>query len=75
MCCDSTKSSLTRIDLVFGFADCINVRIFQFKDDFNTEKKIASKLKDCQEKPLLLGNEAELRLKLFDLLRVKCHSK
>lgn len=42
---------------------------YEFKDDCNTEKKIASKLKDCQEKSLLLGNEAELRLKLFDLLR------
>ncbi|KAJ8444385.1 hypothetical protein Cgig2_026589 [Carnegiea gigantea] len=42
---------------------------YEFKGDCNTEKKIASKLKDCQEKSLLLGNEAELRLKLFDLLR------
>ncbi|XP_021745916.1 4-alpha-glucanotransferase DPE2-like [Chenopodium quinoa] len=42
---------------------------FEFKEDCNTEKKIASKLKECTGKSLLLGTEAELRHNLFDLLR------
>lgn len=51
----------------------VNVDFFQFKEDCNTEKKIASKLKDSTGKSLLLGSEAELRINLFDLLRVKHH--
>ncbi|XP_074306803.1 4-alpha-glucanotransferase DPE2 [Silene latifolia] len=43
--------------------------LYEFKEDCNTEKKIANKLKECAEKSLLLGNEAKLRLGLFDLLR------
>ncbi|XP_057249169.1 4-alpha-glucanotransferase DPE2 isoform X2 [Beta vulgaris subsp. vulgaris] len=42
---------------------------YEFKEDCNTEKKIASKLKECTGKSLLFGSEAELRLNLFDLLR------
>ncbi|XP_057549848.1 4-alpha-glucanotransferase DPE2 [Amaranthus tricolor] len=42
---------------------------YEFREDCNTEKKIASKLKECTEKSLLLGSEAALRLNLFDLLR------
>lgn len=42
---------------------------YEFKEDCSTEKKIASKLKDCKEISLLLGDEAKLRLSLFDLLR------
>lgn len=42
---------------------------YEFKEDCNTEKKIASKLKDCMEKSMLLGNEAKIRINLFDLLR------
>lgn len=49
----------------------INIDKFQFKEDCNTEKKIALKLKEGTGKSLLFGSEAELRLGLFDLLRVK----
>ncbi|KAL2895766.1 4-alpha-glucanotransferase DPE2 [Bienertia sinuspersici] len=42
---------------------------YEFKEDCNTEKKIASKLEECTGKSLLFGTEAELRFNLFDLLR------
>ncbi|KAK9671266.1 hypothetical protein RND81_12G018300 [Saponaria officinalis] len=42
---------------------------YEFKEDCNTEKKIASKLKECTEKSLLSGSEAQLRTNLFDLQR------
>lgn len=42
---------------------------YEFKEDCNTEKKIAYKLKECAGTLILLGSEAELRHNLFDLLR------
>ncbi|KAL6534678.1 4-alpha-glucanotransferase dpe2 [Orobanche gracilis] len=42
---------------------------YEFKEDCNTEKKIASKLKLCLEKSVLLGSEGKLRCDLFDLIR------
>ena len=44
--------------------------LFQFKEECNTEKKIASKLKSLSEKSLA-ENEDKIRRDLFDLLRVK----
>ncbi|PON44078.1 Glycoside hydrolase [Trema orientale] len=41
---------------------------YEFKEDCNTEKKIASKLKSLSEMSLL-ENENKIRLDLFDLLR------
>ncbi|CDP16326.1 unnamed protein product [Coffea canephora] len=43
--------------------------VYEFKEDCNTEKKIASKLKSCLEKSMMLESEEKLRLQLFDLLR------
>ncbi|PWA90321.1 disproportionating enzyme 2 [Artemisia annua] len=42
---------------------------YQFKDDCNTEKKIAAKLKSLIEKSLLLESEDKLRRGLFDLVQ------
>ncbi|KAI7733269.1 hypothetical protein M8C21_007244, partial [Ambrosia artemisiifolia] len=42
---------------------------YEFKDDCNTEKKIAAKLKSLIEKKLLLENEDKLRRELFDLVQ------
>ncbi|GAB2267087.1 4-alpha-glucanotransferase dpe2 [Dionaea muscipula] len=43
---------------------------YEFLEDSNTEKKAASKLKDCLAKSLLLGSEEDtLRRGLFDLLQ------
>lgn len=42
---------------------------YEFKEDCNTEKKIASKLKSCGESFLLLENEDNIRRNLFDLLQ------
>nr|XP_043619388.1 4-alpha-glucanotransferase DPE2 isoform X2 [Erigeron canadensis] len=42
---------------------------YEFKDDCNTEKKIAAKLKSLVEKSLLLESEEKLRRDLFDLLQ------
>ncbi|KAJ1404519.1 Immunoglobulin-like fold [Sesbania bispinosa] len=42
---------------------------YEFKEDCNTEKKIASKLKTCAESSLLLENEDKVRRSLFDLLQ------
>lgn len=42
---------------------------YEFREDCNTEKKIASKLKDCLEKSPSLGSEDKLRRDLFDLLQ------
>ncbi|KAA8517885.1 hypothetical protein F0562_015359 [Nyssa sinensis] len=42
---------------------------FEFKEDCNTEKKIASKLKECAESSLLLDSEDKIRRSLFDLLQ------
>ncbi|KAM7524384.1 hypothetical protein LguiA_014286 [Lonicera macranthoides] len=41
---------------------------YEFKEDCNTEKKVASKLKSCAEK-LFLESEDKLRRDLFDLLQ------
>ncbi|KAM6570952.1 hypothetical protein CsatA_015032 [Cannabis sativa] len=41
---------------------------YEFKDDSNTEKKIASKLRSLSDKSLL-ENENKTRIDLFDLLR------
>ncbi|KAK3010333.1 hypothetical protein RJ639_013026 [Escallonia herrerae] len=48
--------------------ECGNHR-YQFREDCNTEKKIASKLKSCMEKSLFSESEDELRRILFDLLQ------
>ncbi|KAK3030340.1 hypothetical protein RJ639_038973 [Escallonia herrerae] len=48
--------------------ECGNHR-YQFREDCNTEKKIASKLKSCMEKSLFLESEDELRRILFRLLQ------
>ncbi|KAL7134275.1 hypothetical protein ABFS83_11G015800 [Erythranthe nasuta] len=42
---------------------------YEFKEECNTEKKIASKLKSCLEKSILLESEEKLRRNLFDLLQ------
>ncbi|KAG9129056.1 hypothetical protein Leryth_016878 [Lithospermum erythrorhizon] len=42
---------------------------YEFKDDCNTEKKTASKLKSISERSMLSESEEELRRKLFDLLQ------
>ncbi|KAK9289814.1 hypothetical protein L1049_007974 [Liquidambar formosana] len=42
---------------------------YEFKEDCNTEKKIASKLKSCAESSLLLKSEDKIRHDLFDLLK------
>ncbi|KVI12197.1 Carbohydrate-binding-like fold [Cynara cardunculus var. scolymus] len=42
---------------------------YEFKDDCNTERKIAAKLKSLVEKSLLLESEEKLRRDLFDLLQ------
>ncbi|CAA0827511.1 4-alpha-glucanotransferase DPE2 [Striga hermonthica] len=43
---------------------------YEFKEDCNTEKKIASKLKSCLEKSILLvESEEKVRRSLFDLIQ------
>ncbi|KAL9361259.1 hypothetical protein Peur_044044 [Populus x canadensis] len=42
---------------------------YEFKEDSNTEKKIASKLKMLAEKSMLLESEDKIRCDLFDLLK------
>ncbi|EOY08695.1 Disproportionating enzyme 2 isoform 1 [Theobroma cacao] len=42
---------------------------YEFKEDCNTEKKIAAKLKSCAEKSLLPESEDKIRHDLFDLLK------
>jgi 4-alpha-glucanotransferase len=42
---------------------------YEFKEDCNTEKKVASKLKSCAEKSLFLQSEENLRRDLFDFLQ------
>ncbi|KAL2480812.1 4-alpha-glucanotransferase DPE2 [Abeliophyllum distichum] len=42
---------------------------YEFKEDCNTEKKIASKLMSCIERSMLLESEAKLRSNLFDLVK------
>lgn len=42
---------------------------YEFREDCNTEKKIASKLRDCIEKSLISGSEDQLRHDLFDILQ------
>ncbi|XP_022874044.1 4-alpha-glucanotransferase DPE2-like isoform X1 [Olea europaea var. sylvestris] len=42
---------------------------YEFKEDCNTEKKIASKLKSCIERSMFLESEALLRSNLFDLVK------
>ncbi|KAI8562554.1 hypothetical protein RHMOL_Rhmol03G0044400 [Rhododendron molle] len=42
---------------------------YEFKEDCNTEKKIASKLKSCSESFFFLDNEDKIRRNLFDLLQ------
>lgn len=43
--------------------------LYEFKEDCNTEKKIASKLKSCVETSLVFEGEDKLRRELFDLLQ------
>lgn len=47
---------------------------YQFKEDCNTEKKIASKLKSFPERSLL-QDEDKIRRELFDLVQVACYVK
>ncbi|KAK9026512.1 hypothetical protein V6N11_039350 [Hibiscus sabdariffa] len=42
---------------------------YEFKEDCNTEKKIAAKLKSCAERSLLPDSEDKIRRDLFDLLK------
>ncbi|KAJ4828347.1 4-alpha-glucanotransferase dpe2 [Turnera subulata] len=42
---------------------------YEFQEDCNTEKKIASKLKNLAEQSVLLESEEKLRRDLFDLLK------
>ncbi|KAK4481786.1 hypothetical protein RD792_012697 [Penstemon davidsonii] len=42
---------------------------YEFKEDSNTEKKVASKLKSLCEKSMLLESEEKIRRNLFDLLQ------
>ncbi|CAJ1916795.1 unnamed protein product [Sphenostylis stenocarpa] len=49
------------------FLNEIDKNFYEFKEDSNTEKKIASKLKACAESSLLLESEDKLRRSLFDL--------
>ncbi|XP_039000486.1 4-alpha-glucanotransferase DPE2-like [Hibiscus syriacus] len=42
---------------------------YEFKEDCNTEKKIAAKLKSCAERYLLPDSEDKIRRDLFDLLK------
>lgn len=41
----------------------------QFKEDSNTEKKIAAKLKSCLERSIFSESEEKLRRSLFDLIQ------
>ncbi|KAG5395612.1 hypothetical protein IGI04_017426 [Brassica rapa subsp. trilocularis] len=43
--------------------------MYEFKEDCNTEKKIAAKLKSLAAKSLLLENEDKVRRDVFDILR------
>lgn len=43
--------------------------LYEFKEECNTEKKIASKLKSCLEKSMLPESEEKLRGQLFDLIK------
>ncbi|KHN08918.1 4-alpha-glucanotransferase DPE2 [Glycine soja] len=45
----------------------IDKNFYEFKEDCNTEKKIASKLKTCAESSLLLESVDKLQRNLFDL--------
>lgn len=49
------------------FLNELDKNFYEFKEDSNTEKKIASKLKTCAESSLLLESEDKLRRNLFDL--------
>ncbi|KAL2659497.1 hypothetical protein GLYMA_03G121100v4 [Glycine max] len=49
------------------FLNEIDKNFYEFKEDCNTEKKIASKLKICAESSLLLESVDKLRHNLFDL--------
>ncbi|XP_047953128.1 4-alpha-glucanotransferase DPE2 [Salvia hispanica] len=42
---------------------------YEFKEDSNTEKKIAAKLKSCLERSIFLESEDKLRRSLFDLIQ------
>ncbi|XVE90753.1 hypothetical protein DITRI_Ditri20bG0102400 [Diplodiscus trichospermus] len=42
---------------------------YEFKEDCNTEKRIAAKLKSCAERSLLPESEDKIRCDLFDLLK------
>ncbi|WVZ08673.1 hypothetical protein V8G54_022019 [Vigna mungo] len=49
------------------FLNEFDKNFYEFKEDSNTEKKIASKLKTCSESSVLLESEEKLRRNLFDL--------
>lgn len=55
--------------IVANFMNEYQKQRYEFKEDCNTEKKIASKLKSCVERSLFLESEEKLRRDLFDLLQ------
>ncbi|CAL1352309.1 unnamed protein product [Linum trigynum] len=52
-----------------SFLNEVQKGFYEFKEDCNTEKKIASKVKTMAEKSLLLDGEDKIRRDLFDLLK------
>ncbi|KAL0316723.1 UNVERIFIED_CONTAM: 4-alpha-glucanotransferase DPE2 [Sesamum radiatum] len=52
-----------------NFLDEFQKDHYQFKEDCDTEKKIASKLKSCLEKSIVLESEEKIRRNLFDLIQ------
>ncbi|KAJ6332227.1 hypothetical protein OIU76_010588 [Salix suchowensis] len=55
--------------IVSNFLNDYQKGCYEFKEDCNTEKKIASKLKMLAEKSMLLESEDKIRRDLFDLLK------
>ncbi|CAL1385793.1 unnamed protein product [Linum trigynum] len=52
-----------------SFLNEVQKGFYEFKEDCNTEKKIASKVKTMAEQSLLLEGEDKIRRDLFDLLK------
>ncbi|KAF9679489.1 hypothetical protein SADUNF_Sadunf06G0020200 [Salix dunnii] len=55
--------------IVSNFLNDYQKGCYEFKEDCNTEKKLASKLKMLAEKSMLLESEDKIRRDLFDLLK------
>ncbi|XP_027351532.1 4-alpha-glucanotransferase DPE2 isoform X2 [Abrus precatorius] len=51
------------------FLNELDKNCYEFKEDSNTEKKIASKLKTCTESSLLLESEDKMLRNLFNLIQ------